>query len=166
MATKQKQGGVWRASLTVLLCTAMFFGCEVSNNDEKEKKVTDFCELRIKQDFQEQFGRPLTHFNYFGTHNGFVAFLVIYPELLYPGPAKIAGTIFRGFTTPWVMYFWKDGYPITGMIQAHLQGLITPENIAEIGSRIREPIRKAWPGCDESFNEWWFNTDDIDFIIE
>ena len=137
--------------------------------------------LRIKQDWYVQFGSltgpfgmPLTNIDYFGTHNGFVAFLGTFPpvppipETIYTGPErfKLAGTFFRGPTptTQWGMYLWKDGYRIFHITWAYRDGLITPENIADIGYRLREAARKGWPGCDESFNEWWFNTADLMFI--
>jgi len=118
---------------------------------------------RIKQDWEEHFGSVLGRFDYYGTHNGYVAFFRAGPNLgaIY---FKVAGTIFR-FNNEAYIFLWKDS-SFYEMIDAYRKGLITPENISNIGKIHRTSMRELWDRCDNSFNEWYFYTDDIDLIIE
>ncbi|MDR3292959.1 MAG: hypothetical protein LBT20_02520 [Clostridiales bacterium] len=119
-------------------------------------------ETKIKQDWQEQFGTELT-INYYGTHNDYVVFFVPGMETVITN-VKIAGTIFRG-NNSWTIYLWKNG-SFSNMIDAYQQGLLTAEDIEKIGFHHRETLKKSWIGSENSFNEWYFNTDDICSIIE
>ena len=172
MRTKKKYSALC-VVLAVLLFAMVLIGCrEGSNNNENTLKSIEGDEMltldpkietRIKQEWQELFGRPLFAYSYYGTHNGFVVFPVFGTEDIVI-KFKVADTIFR-WNSQVTIWLWKDGNFQT-MIEGYQQGLISQKSIAEIGSYHIDFVRKSWPGDDESFYEWYFNADDISQIIE
>jgi len=148
----------------MILSVILFTGCTnpTKSDDIDDGTISPELVERIKKEFEEHFGYELGRFNYYGTHNGYVAFFVIYPELIYTS-MKIAGTIFR-YGSRMKIYLWKDS-TFNEMIDAYLRGLITPEHIRKIGEFHIELRRKEWPYCDESFYEYYFNPDTIRVII-
>jgi hypothetical protein len=133
--------------------------CGGKNNSGLDPSIAS----RIKQDWQSQFGTELSTINYYGTHDGYVAFFVAGDNTVVVD-AKIAGTIFR-YSNNWTIYLWKDSM-FHDMIDAYQQGLLTAESIEQIGCYHVEYMKKQWSGDDESFRAWYFNSDDITSIIE
>ena len=98
MATKQKQQGTWRITLTVLLGMAMFVACPGNGNargSQEEMRVTEACgrfgrfeseglsaemERRILTDFgRHRHSDPNRYmiYGFYGTHNGFIVVDII-----------------------------------------------------------------------------------------
>ena len=125
-------------------------------------------ERQVIQDWQKQFGTPLLLVQFFGIHNDYIVFFVVGDGYEKANDVvvwfKVAGTIFR-YTVESKHWLWKDGQLQT-MLEAYQRGLITPEHIADIGAYHVNMVRPGWLGDDESFIEWYFNTDDIGQIIE
>jgi len=124
-------------------------------------------ELLIKQDWHAQFGYPLLYVDYYGTYNDHVVFVVSVRNNMVNNIVthfKVAGVIFR-FNVGATIYTWKDGVFVT-MTDAYQQGLLTSHDIKNVGDYHRSSIRKERLGDDKSFNEWFFNEDDLATIIE
>ena len=154
-------------TIMILICTLLLGGCmnPVTKSDDNDQNATDIdpsIEERIKQDWENQVGSKLWRFEYYGTHNGYVAFYVLGTNTVEIN-IKIAGTIFR-HSYENTIYLWKDS-SFYEMVDAYLQGLITPENISKIGEIHRNRVREIWSGDDESFNDWYFDPETIFTII-
>ncbi|MDR3013694.1 MAG: hypothetical protein LBU70_10900 [Chitinispirillales bacterium] len=99
------------------------------NNDNGSLKLDPVIETQIKQDWLEQFGSSLSTVNYYGTHNGYVAFFLPGADAVVV-TVEIAGTIFR-YGSDGTIYLWRDG-SFYDMIDAYEQGLVNSENISEL----------------------------------
>ena len=173
MAVKtKKKDGAWSAVLAALLLAMVFTGCDGKEGNLKEPRILEGgsseIERQVKQDWQKQFGTPLLLVRFFGIYNDYVVFFVDGDGFEKANDVevwfKVAGTIFR-YPVASEHWLWKDGRFQT-MLEAYQQGLISPEHIAEIGAFHVNMVRPGWLGDDESFNEWYFNTDDILQVIE
>jgi hypothetical protein len=123
-------------------------------------------EDQIKQDWEKQYGEKLLTIENYGTYNGYVVFRgreangAVNQEYT---EYKIAGTIFRGNDLRF--YLWKDG-AFYELIDSYRKGRLTSADISKIGEIYVAGFKKAWVGSESSFNEWYFNSDDISLIIE
>jgi len=120
-------------------------------------------EAQIKKDWKASdygYGSPLLAVHYYGTYNGYVVFRALCETIkdVY-GAFKIAGTIFRG--TDLRFYLWKDN-TFYELLDSYMQGHLTSADISKIGEIYVESRKKSWVGSESSFNEWYFNSDDID----
>ena len=171
----KKKDSVLYAVLAVLLFAMVFGRCEADNKNDSRTGGRDMqglgtfeglsadTERQIRQEWEKFTGTPLRFYNYYGTHDGYVVIDVLGDGNgvvfdVYKPSYKLAGTIFRcHHSTIWL---WKNGRFQT-MHEAYQQSLITPEIIAEIGSYHINVLRQSWLGDDESFYEWFYNSDDI-----
>ena len=101
-------------------------------------KLDPLVEQQIVQDWNEQSCMELTKINYYGTHNGYVAFFML-GENTVVTIVEIAGTTFE-YGYDWTIYLWKDDR-FHEMVEAYEQGLLTAENIRAIG-QIHAKFRK------------------------
>jgi hypothetical protein len=145
--------------ITVFLIHLVFLaGCMVSCDHELS------IEDQIKQDWQKRYGEKLLGVDIYGTYNGYVVFRGSTGiERQVESAYKIAGTIFRG--TDLTFYLWKDG-AFYELIDSYRQGRLTSADISKIGEIYVTEIKKGWVGSESSFNEWYFNSDDILNITE
>jgi hypothetical protein len=139
-----------------MLC--IICGVHCLDNSPIVMGIDPVIEERIKQDWQEQFDSEFSGINYFGTHNGYVAFPQFSGNTIESN-IMVAGTIFRhGFEN--TIYLWKDG-SFFEMIDSYLQGRLSAENIMAIG----RVFKWRFHGCDSSVDEWYYNMDNISTII-
>ena len=110
-------------------------------------------------------GNSLLPLKYYGTHNGYVAFIEPRESVSdIMSNSIIACTIFRR-NHSWRMRLWKDS-SFDEMINAYRQGNLTAEDIRALGDLDRWFAWKNWLGCEESFNEYYFTIDETFTVIE
>ena len=169
--------------ITILCSILLFGGCmnsktnnelipTILENEDWPPKLDPEIEEQIIKDWLEKYPNFLIDNDweemtiiYCGTGEGYVAFHK--PD----GKAEtiiikymLAGTIFRNWHY-FEVYLWKDG-SFFEMVDAYLQGLITPEFISVIGENHMEHAKRTQMAFDdEAFYEYYYNTDDIYSII-
>jgi hypothetical protein len=174
------------ATIFLLCCvlTPLSVGCNrgVDANNNTPEDVIDMPELdkeieqQIMQDWQDQFEWALPGVShYYGTHKGYVIFAVSGRSSMVENESvyivdnvltyfKVTGVIFK-FSVDTTIYTWKEGVFIT-MTDAYLDGLLSSQDIKNIGTYHVNLLRKNWVGDDKSFNEWYFDEKYLANIIE
>jgi len=168
--------------ITILCSILLFGGCmnsktnneiipTILENEDWSPKLDPEIEKQIIKDWLEKYPNFLIDneweemtITHCGTGEGYVAFYKPAGSVDHAITNYIlAGTIFRN-NVCFEVYLWKDG-SFFEMVDAYLQGFITPEFISVIGENHMKYRRQAWNGDDDSFNEYYFNTEDIYTII-
>jgi len=117
----------------VVITSVVMVGC--TSNGVLDQTI----EAQIKQDWQEQFDAALSTVNYYGTHNGYVAFFRPGENAVVTN-IEVAGTLFE-YGYNWTIYLWKDG-SFYNMIDAYEQGLLTAADIRKIGKIHAKFVKK------------------------
>jgi hypothetical protein len=126
----------------------------INNNIWPLPKLDPLVEKQIKQDWYQYWLEELSLLIYYGTHNGYVAFIVSSGDLVVTN-FILAGTIFR-HDIDFTIYLWKDG-TFHDMINAYLLGILSAADIKILGYIHK---RMRYGNCS-SVDEWYYNTDDI-----
>jgi len=141
MKHANRKSGILCAVLTALLCAMIFISCPGNGKGNGLLKLDPVIEAQIKQDWEEQFGRPFWFADYLGTYNGAVV-IFIFRESDDTGLMMqvIAGVTFTHNLISEIRV-WKKGIFFT-LQEAYQEGILTQENIVRIGNTFNKNLSK------------------------
>lgn len=144
-------------ALMLVMMPVMLTACGKGGGDLDSK-----IEAQIRQDFFDQFNTQMDIFRNYGTYNNYIAFLSVGDSGAVSTVItnfKLAGTIFK-YSNECSFYLWKDGHLIS-MADAYWQGLITDEDVAEIGRHHFEYVSSQWSAEEyELLKERYFSSEE------
>lgn len=116
----------------------------------------------INNAFYNQYGTKLIYEKYYGVYEDAQIFFVA-EDATAIRYVSIAGSIFK-YNTLWEIYVFKN-LKFYKLQEAYLLGVLSNQSVYELSKVHADYVKSQRKESDDDFNAWYYNTEDIQEII-
>ena len=162
---------IYNILLSLLLVVCLVFGIsacygsrEIFDTDETLDKDNNLKHEHVNMNdvFYSQYGTDFIYDEFYGVYDDAQSFFVA-SDATAIKCVSIGGNIFKYFNL-WEIYLYKDA-KFYKLKEAYLAGVLSSQSVYDLSKVHAKYVQTQLNANDDVFNAWYYNTEDIQDIV-